>query len=86
MSELREQWTDKISTWRTSGQSMAARCRENNESYYRLTYWRKRLEQGTFSDGFHGCRELTRQQFVMLLEGVVLKRLSRRFSLLKPSI
>ena len=44
MSELREQWTDKISSWRESGLSMAAWCRENSESYYRFTYWRKRLE------------------------------------------
>lgn len=43
--------------------------------------WYKRLEQGTFPDCFSGSRQLTRQQFVMLLEGVVPKRLSRRFSL-----
>lgn len=43
--------------------------------------WYKRLEQGTFADCFSGCRRLTRQQFVMLLEGIVPKRLSRRFSL-----
>ncbi|MGE4344800.1 MAG: IS66 family insertion sequence element accessory protein TnpB [Geoalkalibacter sp.] len=43
--------------------------------------WYKRLEQGTFPDCFPGRRELTRQQFVLLLEGIVPKRLSRRFSL-----
>lgn len=43
--------------------------------------WYKRLEQGTFPDCFSGSRQLTRQQFVLLLEGVVPKRLSRRFSL-----
>lgn len=43
--------------------------------------WYKRLEQGTFADCFSGSRRLTRQQFVMLLEGIVPKRLSRRFSL-----
>jgi len=43
--------------------------------------WYKRLERGTFPDCFSGCRELTRQQFVLLLEGIVPKRLSRRFSL-----
>jgi transposase len=43
--------------------------------------WYKRLERGTFSDCFSGCRQLTRQQFVLLLEGIVPKRLSRRFSL-----
>lgn len=43
--------------------------------------WYKRLERGTFADGFSGCGSLTRQQFVMLLEGIVPKKLSRRFSL-----
>ena len=46
-----------------------------------LAIWYKRLEQGTFPDCFHGRRQLNRQQFVMLLEGIVPKRLSRRFSL-----
>lgn len=43
--------------------------------------WYKRLERGTFSGCFGGRLELSRQQFVLLLEGVVPKRLSRRFSL-----
>lgn len=43
--------------------------------------WYKRLEQGTFSGCFTGRPELTRQQFVLLLEGVVPQRLSKRFSL-----
>lgn len=43
--------------------------------------WYKRLEKGTFSSYFSGERELTRQQFTLLLEGVTPKRLSRRFSL-----
>ena len=43
--------------------------------------WYKRLEEGTFSGCFSDRQELTRQQFVLLLEGVVPKRLSRRFSL-----
>ena len=43
--------------------------------------WYKRLEKGTFSGCFSGRRELTRQQFVLLLEGVVPRRLSSRFSL-----
>lgn len=43
--------------------------------------WYKRLEVGTFPDCFHEARQLSRQQFVMLLEGIVPKRLSRRFSL-----
>jgi transposase len=43
--------------------------------------WYKRLEQGTFPDCFSGRRELTRQEYILLLEGVVPKRLNRRFSL-----
>jgi transposase len=43
--------------------------------------WYKRLEKGTFSSCFSGRRTLTRQQFVLLLEGVVPKRISNRFSL-----
>lgn len=45
--------------------------------------WYKRLEQGSFPDCFGGRDVLTRQQFVLLLEGVTPKRLSRRFSLSK---
>jgi transposase len=43
--------------------------------------WYKRLEQGTFSGCFSGHKELTRQQFTMLLEGVVPRRLNKRFSM-----
>jgi transposase len=43
--------------------------------------WYKRLEQGTFPECFPKSTELTRQQYVLLLEGIVPKRLSRRFSL-----
>ena len=43
--------------------------------------WYKRLEQGTFSGCFAGHDELSRQQFIMLLEGVVPRRLNKRFSL-----
>ena len=43
--------------------------------------WYKRLEQGTFSGCFSGHAELSRQQFTMLLEGVVPGRLNKRVSL-----
>lgn len=43
--------------------------------------WYKRLEKGTFPAYGQGHGALSRQQFVMLLEGIVPKRLSRRFSL-----
>lgn len=41
MPDLKQEWTDKITAWRESGQSIAAWCRQN---YYRFIYWRKRLE------------------------------------------
>ena len=43
--------------------------------------WYKRLEKGTFSRCFSGEEKLSRQQFFMLLEGVVPHRLNTRFSL-----
>jgi len=43
--------------------------------------WFKRLEQGTFSSCFDSNSQLTRQQFTLLIEGIVPKRLNRRFSL-----
>lgn len=64
MSELCEQWTDKISAWCKSGLSMAAWCRENNESYYRFIYWRRKLEPAPAPESPSGGRfvELTWQQ------------------------
>jgi transposase len=43
--------------------------------------WYKRLEKGTFSTCFCGQKELSRQQFTMLLEGVIPTRITKRFSL-----
>ncbi len=43
--------------------------------------WYKRLEKGTFSRCFSGEEKLSRQQFLMLIEGVVPRRLNKRFSL-----
>ena len=44
MTQLQQEWADKLSDWRSSGLSMAAWCREHNESYDRFVYWRRRLE------------------------------------------
>jgi len=43
--------------------------------------WCKRLETGTFRVATDGRTELSRRDFVMLLEGIRPRRLSRRFSL-----
>ncbi|MHB8978824.1 MAG: IS66 family insertion sequence element accessory protein TnpA [Trichloromonadaceae bacterium] len=44
MPDLKQEWTDKIAAWHASGQSIAAWCRQHDESYCRFIYWRKRLE------------------------------------------
>jgi hypothetical protein len=44
MSVLLQEWKEKIETWRNSGLSVAAWCRQNNEGYDRFIYWRKRLK------------------------------------------
>lgn len=45
--------------------------------------WFKRLEKGTFSWKWNDTTLLDRRKFLMLLEGVVPKRLQTRFSLEK---
>ena len=54
MTALSQEWTEKLAAWRSSGLSIAAWCRRNDEGYHRFLYWRKRLQpqtaQGT--DGF----------------------------------
>jgi hypothetical protein len=44
MTEQQQYWTDQIAAWRESGLSIAAWCREHDESYDRFIYWRKRLQ------------------------------------------
>jgi transposase len=46
-----------------------------------LAQWYKRLEKGTFRVSADGRSELSRREFVMLLEGTKPKRLLSRFSL-----
>ena len=43
--------------------------------------WYKRLEKGTFSCKWGSTSMLDRRTFLMLLEGIVPRRLQRRFSL-----
>ena len=51
MSERRtaSEWFDLIETWKISGMSGAAWCRENSVAYHCFLYWRRRREQ-TISD------------------------------------
>ncbi|MDD2558764.1 MAG: hypothetical protein PHH87_10855 [Desulfuromonas sp.] len=44
MTDQQQYWTDRIALWHNSGQSIAAWCREHDESYCCFLYWRKRLE------------------------------------------
>ncbi len=48
-----------------------------------LAQWYKRLEKGTFRVSPTGEAELTRREFLMLLEGIKPRRLQTRFSLSK---
>lgn len=57
MPDLQQEWTEKIAQWRQGGQSMAAWCRQHDESYHRLLYWRRRLEPRQEKTG--GFVELT---------------------------
>lgn len=41
--------------------------------------WYKRLEKGTFSWHWNNVKNLDRRTFLMLLEGIVPKRLERRY-------
>lgn len=50
-----------------------------------LAQWYKRLETGCFRVASDGKSELSRREFVMLLEGISPKRMSPRFSLNKKA-
>ena len=47
-----------------------------------LSIWYKRLERGSFTPGSNGKKLITRREFLMLLEGVIPKRINRRYKLL----
>ena len=46
-----------------------------------LAIWYKRLEEGTFRIDKRGRSNLSRREFMLLLEGVTPKRMNKRFSL-----
>jgi transposase len=46
-----------------------------------LAIWSKRLEKGVFPKQENKGNLLTRKEFLMLLEGIIPKRLQPRFSL-----
>ena len=50
-----------------------------------LALYYKRLEQGTFRVSWNGHVELTRREFSMLMEGVVPRRLHRRYEIRQKS-
>lgn len=51
-----------------------------------LALWYKRLEKGTFRVSQDGRTELSRREFMMLLEGIRPSRLSRRFNKIKKRL
>lgn len=46
-----------------------------------LVIWYKRLEKGSFSQSHLKKPEMTRREFLMLLEGIIPKRLQQRHSI-----
>jgi hypothetical protein len=66
MPDLKQEWTDKIADWRGSGQSIAAWCRQQDQSYHRFLYWRRRLEPQQKKAG--GFVELTFRASTLALE------------------
>ena len=46
-----------------------------------LVIWYKRLEKGSFSWKWNGSASLDRRTFLMLLEGIIPKRLQARYSI-----
>lgn len=47
-----------------------------------MAIWYKRLERGCFNITFAGESEISRMEFLMLLEGVTPHKINRRFKLL----
>jgi transposase len=54
----------------------------DNDGY---VIWFKRLEKGTFAWKWGNDAQLDRKTFILLLEGVIPKRIQRRFSLSNQS-
>lgn len=42
---LKQQWIQRVNNWRSSGQSIAEWCRENDVVYHQFFYWRDRLTE-----------------------------------------
>ncbi|MFO8083785.1 MAG: hypothetical protein R6U27_05645 [Desulfobacterales bacterium] len=45
--EKRRWWKEHVDTWSASGKTQTAYCRENDLSYSRFQYWKKRLIQSS---------------------------------------
>lgn len=43
--EQRQQWADRVESWRTSGKSVAEWCREHEVVYHKFLYWKDRFSQ-----------------------------------------
>lgn len=79
MPDLKQEWTDKIDDWQASGLSIAAWCRQHDDTYYRFLYRRRRLEpQRPKSGGFVELSFKTK-----LLTGALFLFLNRRRTLIK---
>jgi hypothetical protein len=47
----RAYWRAHLERWRQSGQSQKAYCREQDLSYFRFQYWRRKLREDEQQDG-----------------------------------
>lgn len=47
MAEEKTDWSARISSWRNSGKSIAAWCRDNEIGYDQFLYWLNKLERPT---------------------------------------
>jgi hypothetical protein len=45
--DKRRWWKEHIDAWAASGKTQAAYCRQQDLSYYRFQYWKKRLHQSS---------------------------------------
>ncbi len=43
--EQKQEWKERIKSWRTSGKSAAEWCRENEVGYHKFLHWRTQFSQ-----------------------------------------
>ena len=49
--ELKEQWQQRLKSWRESGLNQKQWCEQNNVRQHRFWYWKKKLEEIPVAQG-----------------------------------